>query len=55
MPDDLNLAKPAKVSGHSDFGVESLLIGSDPQTSGRLQLTTLPISQGKILATSSTL
>ncbi|GAE73351.1 hypothetical protein JCM18916_2861 [Cutibacterium acnes JCM 18916] len=56
MPDDLNLAKPAKISGHSDFGAGGLLIGSDPQTSGRLQLTTLPISQGKkILATSSTL
>src|SRR5260364_464385 len=47
MPDDLNLAKPAKISGHSDFGAGGLLIGSDPQTSGRLQLTTLPISQGK--------
>lgn len=47
MPDDLNLAKPAKISGHSDFGAGGLLIGSDPQTSGRLQLTTLPISQGE--------
>ena len=26
MPDDLNLAKPAKVSGHSDFGVESAVV-----------------------------
>lgn len=55
VPDDLDLIKPAKIPRYGDIGVGSLFIGGDPQASGRLQLTPLPITQGKTVATSSTL